>query len=477
MSQIKTIFHNMSWILISQIIASICGFIWTIVIARYLGVHDYGILGFATSLTGILSITIDFGVSRHIVRHIATDYDSAPKYLGNAIPLKSVFAIFTAILTLILLLIMKCDETTIIITLLFTLEMIIKSFIDLINGGFQAFEKGKYQGIGNTLLNLILLIFILLAIFSDLGLLGITFAYLISNFIALIYVYISFTKHITKPSFEFDKSFCKKITMYSIPFAITGVLYSIYYSVDIIMLENIIGNFATGIYSASYKLINVITLLYTAYTAVIFPVMSKFFKNDEKLLETSYEKSIKYLMLIMIPLAMATMIYSTDIILLIYGPEYIDSAPTLSILIWTVCLLFVASPGNILLQSAHKEVTVTKIYAIAAVFNIILNFILIPRFSYIGAAMTTVISDILIVIIQKYVIQKIGYKPNKKLYYDLIKIITGAGILGIALHYLNLNMLVAIPTGIIIYFGVVYLLRVFDDDDMYIIKEILGKNK
>ena len=133
MSQIKTIFHNMSWILISQIIASICGFIWTIVIARYLGVHDYGILGFATSLTGILSITIDFGVSRHIVRHIATDYDSAPKYLGNAIPLKSVFAIFTAILTLILLLIMKCDETTIIITLLFTLEMIIKSFIDLIN--------------------------------------------------------------------------------------------------------------------------------------------------------------------------------------------------------------------------------------------------------------------------------------------------------------------------------------------------------
>lgn len=174
---------------------------------------------------------------------------------------------------------------------------------------------------------------------------------------------------------------------------------------------------------------------------------------------------------------MATMIYSTDIILLIYGPEYIDSAPTLSILIWTVCLLFVASPGNILLQSAHKEVTVTKIYAIAAVFNIILNFILIPRFSYIGAAMTTVISDILIVIIQKYVIHKIGYKPNKKLYYDLIKIITGAGILGIALHYLNLNMLVAIPTGIIIYFGVVYLLRVFDDDDMYIIKEILGKNK
>ena len=476
MSQIKTIFHNMSWILISQIIASICGFIWTILIARYLGAHNYGILGFATSFTGILSITTDFGISTHIVRHIATDNDSAPKYLGNAIPLKSIFAILTAILTLIILLILKCDELTIIVTLLFTLEMIIKSFINLMNGGFQAFEKGKYQGIGNTLLNAILLIFILLAIFSDWGLLGITLAYLISNIIALIYIYIAFTKHVTKPLFELDKTFCKKITMYSIPFAITGVLYSIYYSVDIVMLTNIIGNTATGIYNASYKLINVITLLYTAYTAVIFPVMSKFFKNDEKLLEISYEKSIKYLMLIMIPLAMSTMIYSTDIILLIYGPEYIDSAPTLSILIWTVCLLFVASPGNILLQASHKEITVTKIYAIAAVFNIVLNFILIPKFSFIGAAITTVVSDILIVIIQKYVIHKIGHKPNKKLYYDLIKIITGTGILGIALHYLNLNMFVAIPVGIIVYFATVYLLKVFDNEDMFIIKEILGKN-
>lgn len=476
MSKIKTIFHNMSWILISQIIASICGFIWTIVIARYLGVHDYGILGFATSLTGILSITIDFGISTHIVRHIATDYDSTPKYLGNALPLKSIFAILTSILTLVILLILNCDELTITVTLLFTLEMIIKSFINIINGAFQAFEKGKYQGIGNTLLNIILLIFILLAIFSDWGLLGITFAYLISNIIALVYIYYTFTKHVTKPHFELDKTFCKKITIYSIPFAITGVLYSIYYSIDIIMLNHIIGNTATGIYNASYKLINVITLLYTAYTAVIFPVMSKFYKNDEKLLEISYEKSIKYLMLIMIPLSMGTMIYSTDIILLIYGQEYINSAPTLSILIWTVCLLFVASPGNILLQASHKEVTVTKIYAIAAAFNFILNLILIPKFSFIGAAFTTVISDILIVIIQKYVIHKMVYKPNKKLYYDLIKIITGTGILGIALNYLNLNMWVAIPIGLIIYLTTLILLKFFDNDDKYVIKEILGKN-
>ena len=79
MSQVRTIFKNMSWLLVSQIIASVCGFIWTILMARYLGVERYGIFGFATSFTAILVIIVDLGISTHIVRHIATDYDSAPK--------------------------------------------------------------------------------------------------------------------------------------------------------------------------------------------------------------------------------------------------------------------------------------------------------------------------------------------------------------------------------------------------------------
>ena len=101
---------------------------------------------------------------------------------------------------------------------------------------------------------------------------------------------------------------------------------------------------------------------------------------------------------------------------------------------------------------------------------------MVPHFSYNGAAITTVLSDLLIVIIQSYVIYKLGFRPNHKLYADLGKIVIGSAVLGIALYLLKLNMWVALPVGIIIYFAVIYLLRVFDDDDKYVIKEILGKN-
>lgn len=476
MSQVQTIFKNMSWLLISQIITSVCGFLWTILMARYLGVSDYGIFGFATSLTGILAITVDLGISTHIVRHIATDYDSAPKYLGNAIPLKSIFSIGCIILTLIILILMKSNRLVITVTLLFAVEMIIKSYINLFNGSFQAFEEGKYQGIGNTIVSLLTLIFILLSIFTDLGLIGIAIGYILSNSIALTYEYFVLNKYIAKPKFELDVAFCKKITLLSIPFAITGLLYTIYYSIDVVMLSNMVGNYATGIYNATYKLISVLTLFYGVYTAVIFPVMSKLFKNDESMLLVSFEKSIKYLMMVIIPIAVATMFYSLDIIQLIYGHEYDAASSVLSILIWTVCLLFISGAANTLLNASHKEVTVTKIYAIAAVFNVVLNFFMIPYFSYNGAAITTVLSDVLIVIIQVYVIYRLGHRPNKKLYYDLVKIMIGSGVLGMALYLLNINMWFAVPVGIIIYLVVISLLGFFDDDDKYVIKEIIGKN-
>jgi O-antigen/teichoic acid export membrane protein len=476
MSQVKTIFQNMSWLLISQIIGSICAFIWTVLIARSLGVSDYGILGFAMSLTGILGVTMDLGISLHIVRHIATDYDSSPKYLGNAIPLKSLFAVGSFILTLIILILMKCDELTITVTLLFTIEMVFKSLMSLLSGTFQAFEEGKYQSITGIMLNTLLLIFILISIFFNFGIYGIAISYITANVIAACYEYIMLRKHYVKPKFELDLAFCKKITLLSLPFAIGGIFYTIYYSIDAVMLTNLVGSYSTGLYNATYKLISVLTLFYGIYSAVIFPVMSKLFKNDKKLLTVSFEKSVKYLMLVMIPIAVSTMIYSQDIIQLIYGHEYDAASSVLSILIWTVSLLFVNGACNSLLQASHKEVTTTKIYGVAALFNIILNFFMIPHFAANGAAITTVLSDLLILILFSYVMYKLGHRPKRKLYYDLVKIIIGSAILGIILSYLKLNMWVALPVGIIIYFATVYLLRVFDDDDKYVIREILGRN-
>lgn len=475
MSQIQTIFKNMSWLFISRILSGICGFIWTVLLTRYLGVNDYGIMSFAISFTGILAITMDLGISTHIIRHIATDFDSAPRYLGNAIPLKSVFSFLTFLLTLILLIIMHCDELTIQITLLFTIQTIFSSFTGLFNGSLQAVEEGKYQAIGNILLTILLLIFILLSIIGDFGLYGITISYFIANFVVVIFQYITVEKILSRPKFEFDLEFCKKITLYSIPFALTSFFSIILYSVDMVMLTNMVGNYENGIYSAAYKLISFLTLFYGVYSSVIFPVMSRFYKNEKNLLVVSFEKSIKYLMLIMIPISFVTILYSNDIVVLFFGQEFSPTSSVLSILICTVPISFINGVCLNLLNSAHEEKYVTLTFLIATIFNVVTNFFIIPRYSYDGAAFTNILSDILIVILYFYSIHKLDLMPKRGLYIDLFKIIIASIILYVSLLVLNLNMWLALPIGIIIYFIVILIIKTFDEDDKFIMNEILGK--
>ena len=181
-------------------------------------------------------------------------------------------------------------------------------------------------------------------------------------------------------------------------------------------------------------------------------------------------------MLILLPLSIGVYLYSPYLINLIYSSEYALAAVPMQILIWTVVFMFINGVGTSLLNSIGKEISVTKSYVIAAVFNIILNCILIPRYTYIGASISTVLSEILIMAIMLYYISKTEYMPNKiSLLKTVIKLIVSGAILFVVLDLLNLSLWLAIPVGLLVYIIALVVTKSIDDTDKYIIKEILGK--
>lgn len=472
---IRTIFANVSWLVIAQIITSILSFFWTIATARYLGVTDYGILGFVVSVSALFGVISDLGQSTHIIRSVSVDYSISKEYLGKSIPFKFFLSIIYVVVIVAVLIITGFTELTVIIGILFAFESVIKNFCLLFHGVFEAHEKIMYPAISNTILSLSTFIFIMLAIYLDLGLWGIAWAYIFANVASLIYITTVLCGKIVIPKIQVDFKFWKEIAVFGFPFALSGIFYTIYYSIDIFMLTQMVGDYATGIYNATYKLINVLTLFYSIYTAVFFPVMSKLYANERSMLKITLTKSIKYLSLITVPIAIASMIYSGDIIQFIYGNQYADASHVLDILIWTVLFLFVNGAVVNSLNASHKEYTVTKIYIIAAVVNVILNFILIPHYSYIGASFATVISEILIFILAVYVLRKLNLSPTKELIGDAVKIIISSVIMGAVCVIANLSMWVALPVGIIVYLAVAYVIKMFDEDDIYVINQIIKR--
>lgn len=473
-NRVRTVFANMSWLMMSQVITSICAFVWTILTARYLGPSQYGVFGTAVSVSSLFGVFATFGITTYIVRAISTDMENEGQYINNTLSLRLILGMFYLMLIFICLLLFGWNRYLIGICLLYGFEYLIKTFDDIFYASFQAHEKIKYQAITNTILNVLTLVFILIVIFTDYGLLGITFAYIFANTIGFLYALFAIRRHIIKPKFSFDKKMFKVLLKGGIPFALTGLFYTIYYSIDIVMLTQFSTTYATGLYNSAYKLINVLSLFYTIYSAVIFPVMSKLFQGETNLLHLSFVKSIKYLLLLTVPISVFTLFYGYDLIG-VYGSEFREAGGVIKILIWTVCFLFINGACSMILNASHQEYSVTKIYSIAAVFNVVVNFILIPNYSVYGAAVATVLSEILILVLEMYMIKKINQLPDMHFVYDILKICVSSAVLGIVLYVLNLNMWVAMPVSVVVYFGVILLVRTVDQEDKLIIKQIIGK--
>ena len=81
-NRVRNIFENMSWMMASQIITSVAAFVWTIIMARYLGVSDFGIFGTAVSFYAIFAVINDLGISPYILRSISTDEEQEPKSIA-----------------------------------------------------------------------------------------------------------------------------------------------------------------------------------------------------------------------------------------------------------------------------------------------------------------------------------------------------------------------------------------------------------
>ena len=475
MSEIKTLFKNISWVTSSQVVVNLCAFLWTILIARYLGVNDYGILSFAISFTVLLGMGTDIGMSTFATREIAQDKSKTRKYVNNIIPFKIVLSIALFFITALLLYLLGYDKLVIEVTLIISIETIFICMIKFIGGVFQAYENQKYNSIGEIISSILLLIFSSISVYFDLGLIAVAISYMLAYLFFLIHMVIKMNDHCGIPKFEFDFEFWKTTAIKSLPFGLSIFFYTVYFSIDVVMIQFLAGDYATGIYNSAYKIVSVFAAFYVIYQYVIFPLMSKLYAENTDMLKLSFIESFKYSLLILLPLSIGVYFYSPYIINLIYSSEYALASSVMQILIWTVVFLFINGVASSLLNSIGKEVSVTKIYLVAAVFNIVLNYILIPIYSYNGAALTTVLSEVLVFVLMMYSISKTEYKADWSLIKTCAKLIISGIILAAVLYLIHVSIWLAIPIGLVVYLVALVLTRSIDETDKYIIKEILKR--
>jgi len=279
---------------------------------------------------------------------------------------------------------------------------------------------------------------------------------------------------------EIDWSFWKPTIKEALPFGLSGIFIMIYYWIDSVMLSLLQGDTVVGWYNASYRLVLVLAIIPSAILTSLFPLMSRFYESSEKSLRFSYEKSFKYLLIIAVPIGVGMTLLADRIILLVYGSEYTPSIIALQILIWSEVLIFLSIVFGNLLNSINKQIIVTRQTAIAAILNVIMNLLLIPRYSYVGASIATVATECFAFMFLLTHTSKMGYNvANRTSLNTLLKIMTASLLMGSFIWYFkNLNLLILIALSTLIYLVIFYVIGGVDKDDILLAKQIiLGKNK
>ena len=475
MNTVQKIAKNTILLSISQIITYALGFVFIMYSARYLGVEDFGILSFALAFSGIMMLFADLGLSTLMIREVSRDKNLTEKYIKNILSLKIILSSFTLLSSIIIILIMGYNIEIIKITVLITLYSLFSSLSIMFYSLFQAHEKLEYQSLGQVFNQSLLFLGAFFLIFNKIDIMGFALLYFLVGLIVFLYNFTVCRCRYVLPQMEIDLDFWKKLIKKALPLSILIIFSSIAFRIDIVLLSMLDSNTAVGIYSAAYRLIEILIFLPTVFVASIYPVVSRFHVSSKESLKKAYKTSFKYLTFLGLPIATGVTLLADKIILLIYGSQFTGSVIALKILIWAIPLIFLTYFSGTIVISINKQNIAVKIFLLSMIINVVLNIIFIPHFSFYAASIITIITELTELSLFSFFLFK--FICNIQIKKIIIKPIIASLVMGLFIFYMDMNLYLQIFTATCVYFFTLLILKTFSDEDFDLIRQVITLKK
>lgn len=377
-------------------------------VSRVLQPESIGKVNFGTSYVSYFSLIASLGVATYAIRECSKVRDNKEQLNKKASQIYSINTCTTIVayvlLALSLVFFRKVDSYRTLITIQSLTIAFTTIGADWINSAMEDFAYITIRTIVFQVLSL-LLIFIFVRkpedyiIYAIITVISSSGANLMNYFYRKKYCTIKFRKDM-----EWKRHFAPIFYLFVMILAQT-----IFSNADTTMLGLMRSDHEVGIYSTAVKMLNLIAQIVSSIAWVLMPRLSKYFAEaDYQKINGLLKKALSTLLTIGIPCAIGAMCMSEDIVLLIAGDEYAGADTVLSILMISLLFSFVGGSflGNLVLLPSQKEKAYMIICCVAAVFNVVANFILIPKFGVNGASATTAASSFLIMILLIFSVDK-----------------------------------------------------------------------
>lgn len=416
--------------IITKTITMVFGFLTMVILTRYLGVGGYGNYMYVLTLVVLFGGFADWGTATIGVREAARNEAKQNLILSNVFLIRIVLSLIAALLMILVafFLPLKTNQEILIRqgiafgSLILILFAIKASFGIIFQTKLQMYKLAVSDITASFLIFLISWLFI----HFHLGLINLLMAVILANTVAVILAMVLAVRTI-KFKFHLDVNFVKTFFRECLPMGALLLLFTIYNKVDTVILGMIKGNEAVGIYAVGYRIYDVLVLGAAYFMNSLLPVLSQYSdiqKWHEKI-KVIYQKSFDILLIMAGIVLVFTLVLAPLVIRLItqqrFG-EFFDAVLVVRLLSLAIFISYFNHLAGFTIVALGRQRWYFLVAFGALILNIVANFLIIPKFSYYGAAVVTIFTEGFVLIITSLsVFRLIRFFPSFKVFPKTIK--------------------------------------------------------
>lgn len=466
---------NTLFLVVARIVSPLFSLYLIVSIARHMGAEGLGAYSFVYNLLLVFQIISAFGLENFIAREVARAPLEASKYFSNVVLVGILLGLGLQMAMLATGRLMgQGGEVWQAITIV-SFSLYASSMIGCFEGILTGLERIHMIAVSQMIETFTRVSVSLILVYQGYGLVELMWVVLFSRLLALGLMSLFTFRQLHVLKFSLDPGFIKELLMEGRTFALIMIAVTLYWKLDIIMLQKLRGEADVGIYSAAYRIFLLLKILPQSFVTSLFPMISNFFQNSTASFEETCRRGIRYIALFSLPIAVGVSLSSPWIIRLLYTESFSDSVTVLRILAWTivpygVSVVFAYS----LVASNHQQVDL-RVNLFSLLSNAALNLILIPKLAYVGAAIATFTSSLIYLLLQYPFVRRNLYSPQ--LLVSIRKPAMAAAAAGgiSLLLYRPLGFYPALMVSPFVYVVLLILFRTFTENERNLVFFLLGR--
>ena len=362
-------------------------FVMFAVLARALGEESVAAYVVAFAYVQVVTVLIDLGFDRVVIRHIALDNAAMPSMFTNVVALKLLLFIPVTAASWGLAGLIGYDETTRLAIYALSLGLLLDSLNRTTTQVLNALERGGLisiaiivQRVGGAALGVAALV-------AGWGVVAVCLGYSVGSALGLGVAIVLMVRHVGRPARRTDRRRWRPLLRESVPFALYDSLGFVMTKVDTLVLSLLASQAAIGLYGGASRLYEASWFATFSLNGAFQAMYTYLTPTTEPDIGTVFERSVKLALTVLMPISVAYMMIPGPLCALLFGEDFREAGESLRLLAPAVALMGVVSLASTLVALRLGPRTLIGVTGGIVVVNVALTFALVPGLGAPGAGL------------------------------------------------------------------------------------------